>query len=262
MIVNLKLIENGSEECYKPTTYDMRLGDVYVDDCGCEKKLNDNERYLCIQPHQAITVSTYENVKLPPTVAARFDLKLKWGLQGLMLQNGTQVEPGYYGKLYTLMFNLSNAPIRLCYAKDRLFAIEFFYVAEDNYRAGNADVAFDRTPNLDIERWAPDRPIQSGLSALLADYTLLKEWIFKYIPIGLTIFVTILTTLFFTFWPNFWSKSVYSKKEVEETISASLGKDLRLENANARTDSLQKAVKALQASVDSLKNKSNKHFSK
>jgi len=246
-IKTLNIIESGfSPDSLKETTYDLRLGEIYIDEKGKEKKLSDLDRFLIIEPHQAVTISSFEVVKLPLNVTGRFDLKLRWGLRGLMLQNGTQVEPGYWGRLYTLVFNLTSVPIKLCYQHDRVFAIEFCYVS--GKKKVNLHGELPKEAALHIDRWAPDYPVQSGLQSIFEQVNRLKSLFTKVIPIG----VTIAATLFVTFLPNFWSKSIYSKKDIEDIIQRQVQQEAAIQMERRTIDSLTIVLKT---SIDSLKSK-------
>jgi deoxycytidine triphosphate deaminase len=254
-ISDLGIIINPSMDCWRTTTYDLRLGEDYVDEGGNQRKLSYHNRDLIIQPHQAITISSHEEVRLPTNIAGRFDLKLKWGLSGLMLQNGTQVEPGYWGKLYTLVFNLSDVPIRLCCQVDRVFAIEFFYL-QDKLTALDVEgkiVVEDSQPNRDVTRWLPSHPVKSGLRRLAKEYDGIRNLLYKVIPVTVAIVMTLFAAAMFTFLPNFWSKSVYSKQEIDNIVGTSMQKDVRLQATEARIDSLAKVVLTLKDSLQSLR---------
>jgi len=185
-IKSFGLIEKGIDECFKPTTYDLRLGDLYISEDGTRKLLTLEDPDLKIEAHQAVIISTEELVRLPQNVLARYDLKLKLGLEGLILQNGTQVEPGYYGKLFTLVFNLSDQAIILRYPETKIFAIEFSQLAK------YADVKVEQVPFVTIDRWASRRQIRSGLRDLQRKYNRMYALLVKGLPIA----VTVCTALF------------------------------------------------------------------
>ena len=122
--------------CYKPASYDLRLGAQYVvpgePDVGTDDaKIRDCRKAgaLTIAPFGSVVVCTYEAVNLPANVVGKFNLRIKQALRGLIVQMGTQVEPNYHGPLFALLQNITSEPIKLKY-KDherRLFTIEFYY---------------------------------------------------------------------------------------------------------------------------------------
>lgn len=119
------IVQMDKEQCLKESSYDLRLGAEYLDIDGEIKKLTDDSPKLTIPPYGAMVISTYENLKMPNNLVGRFDLRIQYGLRGLMLQVGTQVEPEYKGKLFGLLFNLSDSDVDLYYKQSRIFTIEF-----------------------------------------------------------------------------------------------------------------------------------------
>lgn len=138
-IIRLAKDQKLNEDCYSNASYDLRLGNEYwipsnhndgnVFHNSGEKVpylCSDNNNVLKIPAFTSIVFSTYEKVKMPNNVAGRFDLRVKWALQGLILQVGTQIEPGYSGKLFGLLHNFSKKEI-LIPTKSRLLTAEFYY---------------------------------------------------------------------------------------------------------------------------------------
>ncbi|ABD88217.1 dCTP deaminase domain-containing protein [Rhodopseudomonas palustris] len=145
-IQGLKLIEfpdgedKDNADCFKPASYDMRLGAEYVSPGIVERGTRNfrildckNAGELIVEPFSSVVVSTYEIVRLPPVVVGKFNLRIRQALRGLFVQMGTQVEPGYYGRLFALLQNITGEPVKIKY-KDleyRLFTIEFYYTSKE-----------------------------------------------------------------------------------------------------------------------------------
>jgi len=136
----IKLPDDEHEDCrcYKHASYDLRLGRDYV----MPRVLNNNNQLevlsceengiLEIQPFASVIISSYESVSLPNYVCGRFDLRIKHALEGLIVQMGTQVEPGYTGQLFALLHNVSQERKRLKFKdyETRPFTVEFFYTSK------------------------------------------------------------------------------------------------------------------------------------
>jgi deoxycytidine triphosphate deaminase len=162
----IRLDENqiSDDSCYSNASYDFRIGEKYafpseeIDNIKiceaktleCPHRKNDKPKiYSCkkdnyvirIPAFTSIVFTTYEKVSIPNNVAGRFDLRIKWALQGLILQVGTQIEPGYNGRLFGLLHNLSNK--ELCIpSNNRLLTAEFSYTSE---------VALPRKNKIELE---------------------------------------------------------------------------------------------------------------
>lgn len=151
-----RLIDPFDENLLEPASYKLRLGqECRVD--GDDKTLTDDYPVLKIPSHGLAVVSTLEEVNIPPDLIARWNLKVKRVYQGLLWVGSLQVDPGYSGKLFCPLYNLSNKDVHL-ELRDQLFTIDFVKT----------------TYQEEIELWKPDRstktlkpldkiPLQSGV---------------------------------------------------------------------------------------------------
>lgn len=104
-------------------SYDLRLGD----DVWCQGKyitLSKEQPTLKIPPYSYAIVSAMEQASLPSFVSARFDLKNSLFFNGVILSNGPQVDPGYRGALFCMLYNGSDQPVGVTRGK-HFSTIEF-----------------------------------------------------------------------------------------------------------------------------------------
>jgi deoxycytidine triphosphate deaminase len=204
-IKDLKIIVLDNEDdydktCYDKASYNLRLGAHYYrpningdkESHSCEldenphcphreyalkNKIEDcnlNNRVLIIKPYTSVVISTFETLKLPPNVVGRFDLKIRWALQGLILQVGTQVAPGYEGRLFGLLHNLSKKEICIP-MKFGILDAEFSFIS-----AKVEPQKFDKTYST-LEGFLKSRPpIEGTLEAFLQDVESEKEQMIKW----------------------------------------------------------------------------------
>lgn len=118
----------------RPASVDLRIGRQYID---CQDKIvrvqtrgADKSAVIKLPPLGALIFSTLESVHTPDNVVGRFDLKIGYALQGLVLQVGPQIEPLYKGPLFGLLINLSDAEIAL--ADNVLLTAEFSLLPDTN----------------------------------------------------------------------------------------------------------------------------------
>ena len=93
-------------------SYDMTLGDEYSyggDICN----LTDGDPFIHIEAYDCAIVCSKEKFAFPRDISARFDLSVGLFCQGIILSNGPQVDPGFHGPLFCLLFNTSNQRISL-----------------------------------------------------------------------------------------------------------------------------------------------------
>lgn len=199
-IIQLDQGQEMHESCYENASYNLRLGEEYyrpsIDNrcnsrtpskldeypqCPNREYLLSNEIKNCkednlvvrIKPYTSIVISTYEKLNLPNNVVGRFDLTIRWALQGLILQVGTQVAPGYKGRLYGLLHNLSKKEICIP-MKMGILDAEFSYTSKTQ-----TPREFDETYNT-LAGFLKNRPpIEGTLEAFLNEIMDEKEEMVK-----------------------------------------------------------------------------------
>ena len=106
------LLRDADPEMINGASYDLRLGDEYYYD-GKIQKLSDNKPFLTIEPYDYAIVSCKETAWIPRDVIAKFGLTVGLFCQGVLLSNGPQIDPGFRGTLFCLLFNTSNRAVHL-----------------------------------------------------------------------------------------------------------------------------------------------------
>ncbi len=106
------LLDRTNEKGVKGASYDLLLGDEYYY-AGKIKKLSDAEPFLTIEPYDYAIVSCKEIACMPRDIIAKFGLTVNLFCQGIILSNGPQIDPGFRGTLFCLLFNTSNRPVHL-----------------------------------------------------------------------------------------------------------------------------------------------------
>lgn len=105
-------LEDGDENEVRGASYDLRLGDEYFYG-GKIKHLSKRDPILLIEPYDYAIVTSREITNLPLNVCGRFDLAVSLFAQGVILSNGPQIDPGFRGPLFCLLFNTSSSPVLL-----------------------------------------------------------------------------------------------------------------------------------------------------
>ena len=106
------LLENAKSRNITGAAYDLSIGDEYYYG-GKIKTLTDKEPFILIEPYDYAIVTSREMANFQKDVTGRFDLSVSLFCQGIILSNGPQVDPGFKGRLFCLLFNTSNAPVFL-----------------------------------------------------------------------------------------------------------------------------------------------------
>lgn len=106
------LLDNADSKGIKGASYDLLLGDEYYYD-GKIKRLTDVSSFLTIEPYDYAIVSCKERARIPRDVIGKFGLTVGLFCQGIILSNGPQIDPGFNGTLFCLLFNTSNQAVHL-----------------------------------------------------------------------------------------------------------------------------------------------------
>lgn len=105
------LLTDADPASIQPASYDLRLSEHLWR--GTIQTFPQSGVYS-IPPYSYVIVQAQEEARLPKFVVARFDLKVSLFIHGIILSNGPQVDPGYRGALFCLLYNSSDreVPIR------------------------------------------------------------------------------------------------------------------------------------------------------
>lgn len=124
-------IKNFEPKSIQPASYDLRLGNlIYLPSQPDEPiDLADHAGAFRLPPYGAAIVTTYEDLKLPSNLIGRIGLKSSFARTGLIASTGPQIDPGFNGKLFISLFNLTAASHVLKF-KEAFLTIEFHTLDE------------------------------------------------------------------------------------------------------------------------------------
>lgn len=109
----LLIAEHYKQENLRPASYTLRVGDDYIDSEGNKRCLTEEEDTIVFKKNSIVFVSTKEKLDLPYYVIARFNLRVNWVYDGILLGTGPQVDPGFTGFLSCPLYNLTNSDITI-----------------------------------------------------------------------------------------------------------------------------------------------------
>lgn len=162
------LFQEASISNISNSSYDLTLGDEYY--YGGEiKSLSRNSPGLSIEPYDYVIASCREYVSMPRDVSGRFDLIVDLFCQGLILSNSTQVDPGFHGKLFCLLFNTSNKVVNIKRGS-KLATFDFNKLVEPT-------TPYDGRYNYEdsIECYLPDNVLSGAINELKREMEALKK---------------------------------------------------------------------------------------
>jgi deoxycytidine triphosphate deaminase len=104
------LVTGAKLENVQPASYDLRLSKKFW---RGGIRVVPQDGVIGIQPYSYVIVQARENARLPKFVAGRFDLCVSLFFRGVILSNGPQVDPGYAGALFCLLYNSSDKEVAM-----------------------------------------------------------------------------------------------------------------------------------------------------
>ncbi len=111
LILTGTLLHDADINNVQPASYDLRVGRrVWCK--GKTQELQANVPFA-IPPYSYVIVEAREQADLPKFVVAHYDLRVSLFVQGVILSNGPQVDPGFKGGLLCMLFNGSDANVGL-----------------------------------------------------------------------------------------------------------------------------------------------------
>lgn len=104
------LIAEGfyKEKNLRPASYTLTVGDDYIDSKGEVHRLTDDEDSFIFEKNSIVFVSIHEKFEIPFYIIARFNIRVNWVYDGVLLGTGPQVDPGFSGRLSCPLYNLTN----------------------------------------------------------------------------------------------------------------------------------------------------------
>ncbi len=125
---NIK-IDPFDENCVEPATYDLKVGAEGLTAEGREKIDIEEKGLMILEAGDFGVITSLEKVEMPADHAARIGIRSYYSRQGLFAATGPQVDPGFRGRLFVTVMNLSPNPISLPY-KERFLTLEFHKLNE------------------------------------------------------------------------------------------------------------------------------------
>jgi dCTP deaminase len=119
-------ITRFDEASVQPASYDLRIGPRVYDPGKLDKPydMSANGGVYRLPPYGSVLLETFEDLKLPNVIVGRIALKSGFGRLGIIASTGPQIDPGFEGKLFVTLFNMTAASHVLRYA-DTFLTIEF-----------------------------------------------------------------------------------------------------------------------------------------
>ena len=122
-------IEPFDLACVQPASYDFRVGKEGLSATGQAKIDIEEKGLLLLEPGDFGVITSLETIEMPNDYTARIGIRSYYARQGLFAATGPQIDPGFRGRLFVTIMNLSPNPISLPY-KEKFITVEFHRLNE------------------------------------------------------------------------------------------------------------------------------------
>jgi dCTP deaminase len=106
-LLEKRIIEEGSDDCVAPASYELRVGSYRDSRIGERTDLKPGEGVV-VQPGGLLLVGTLERVHFPNDLIGFLYLKSSYSRLGFLSWSQGIIEPGYTGGLTLVLNNASN----------------------------------------------------------------------------------------------------------------------------------------------------------
>jgi dCTP deaminase len=123
-------ISDFDDDYVQPASYDLRIGPRIYEAPHPESPhdLSANGGGYRLPPYGMVVVESLENLVMAPQLAGRLGLKTDFTRRGMFASIGPQVDPGFRGKLFVSLFNMTATSHILQY-REPFLTIEFHELA-------------------------------------------------------------------------------------------------------------------------------------
>jgi deoxycytidine triphosphate deaminase len=146
------LITDTHPDGFRSASYDLRLGDEYflsgvdvdLDGPIATRRFTSTHKTVEVPANQVVLVRMRESLCLPNDLVGHLTLKLDVLLEGLIMASQSQVDAGYRGSIYALLYNLSSRGVAL-HQDQSLIRIEFSQLDQSTSKPYSGDYKPDWT---------------------------------------------------------------------------------------------------------------------
>lgn len=119
-------ITEFDDRSVQPASYDLRIGRLVYAPPHSDKPhdLSANGGAYRLPPYGNAVLTTLEDLKIPKNMLGHIGLKSGFTRRGMVASTGPQIDPGFEGKLFVSIFNVTAVSHVLEY-KDTFLTIEF-----------------------------------------------------------------------------------------------------------------------------------------
>ena len=144
------MIEPYTNEKLKSASYEAKISGIciYWDEDGKKQKkaIDAPRKSFTLKQNSIAFVEVEPTFRLPDYIALRFNLKIKHVYRGLLLGTGPLIDPGYVGKIYIPLHNLTSNSYTFEYGEGLIW-IEFTKISYSDRWKGELSENVEKNGN-------------------------------------------------------------------------------------------------------------------
>jgi deoxycytidine triphosphate deaminase len=180
------VIVGASLDQVRSASYDMRVGTEYyvgaakpdigdqpadIDGGTTISRLDASDRTIVVPADQVVLIRTAEDLNVPLDLVGHLSLKLDVLLRGLLMASQSQIDAGYRGGVFILLYNLGSSPVCLS-ADTPLVRLEFEQLDQPTEQG----YAGDYKPDFGLANILK-QPLASSMSVVNANFRAVnRDW--------------------------------------------------------------------------------------
>lgn len=236
------IIKNANASNFSNCSYSVRIGKVFLPESGDEYDFQKHKSFP-LGPSEVVLIETTESLEMPNNLYGFYTPLQSRANEGVMLVNGSLIEPAYKGKLSSYLVNISSKTIRL-FPNDKIAKITFVQVDKSFNNAVGITVS-DEDYSKNVSRNASE--FHKTFVNLDGRDEAIAKRIKKNIIAGGIVFAII--ALFSTL-QGFFRSNIDLNRDI---LNSDLDKKVKL-----LIESNEKTLKAIQNDIDTLKKNNTK----
>lgn len=123
------VIEEFSEDCLQPASYDLRVGDKLLASHS-DREIDLSEQGSApIKAGEFALLTTHERIELSKSITGQIGVRSYYTRKGLILLAGSQIDPGFEGHLTLGVYNASPRDFTIDY-KEPFSTVEYHRLSE------------------------------------------------------------------------------------------------------------------------------------
>jgi len=262
------LISDGyDEKQLRPASYTLTVGDDYIDSDGVRRKLSEKNDTFVFKQNSIVFVSMRERLDLPFYIVARFNIRVNWVYDGVLLGTGPQVDPGFSGFLSCPLYNLTNGDLVI--TRGQPFATIDFekttnlldgFTLEEKKKiiqgAADKDVVLVGDQKYSFYKTPPLKALQHATRNMVSSLIEMREEVRTWRRLGIGSLVAFfgLTLSLLAFGANLYRQNSDLNRQMTESKDA-------IRDANQKIADLQEKQKKFSSCMDQVDKKLNDpHF--